>query len=301
MLYSQGYRDFMKVRYTEAFYSIQGEGRFTGVPSVFLRMYGCNFTCSRFGIPKDSNETAEDAINEIVKKVENNPHKYKTIDDLPLVKVGCDSYAAWHPKFKRFQTDADIDKLATNLLALTPTGCWTLNNGQDIHLVITGGEPLLGWQRAYIELFNNPRMKDLKNVTFETNTTQLLAINFKRFLELRKQLHITFSCSPKLSISGHSWDDAIIPEVALDYFTVTNSQLYFKFVVCNAMDMVEVDRAVEEYRRAGINAPVYVMAVGGTSHSYFKNAKQVAKLAMEKGYRYSPRLHVDIFGNAWGT
>ena len=96
-------------------------------------------------------------------------------------------------------------------------------------------------------------------------------------------------------------DDAIIPEVALDYFTVTNSHLYFKFVVCDAMDMVEVDKAVDEYKRAGVEVPVYVMAVGGTSESYFKNAKQVAKLAMEKGYRYSPRLHVDIFGNAWGT
>ena len=292
----------MKIRYTEAFYSIQGEGRFTGVPSVFLRMYGCNFTCPKFGIAKDVDAPVNVEVTQIVREAtEIFREKYDSIDKLPLALTGCDSYAAWHPALKHLQTDTDIDGLVDALLDRTPTGSWTLDNGQDIHLVITGGEPLLGWQRVYIELFKHPRMKDLKNVTFETNTTQLLKINFRKFLKLHKQLHITFSCSPKLSVSGHSWDDAIIPEVALDYFTVTNSQLYFKFVVCDAMDMVEVDRAVHEYNRAGVEAPVYVMAVGGTSHSYFKNAKQVAKLAMEKGYRYSPRLHVDIFGNAWGT
>ena len=292
----------MKIRYTEAFYSIQGEGRFTGVPSVFLRMYGCNFTCPKFGIAKDVDAPVNVEVTQIVREATKIfPEKYDSIDKLPLALTGCDSYAAWHPALKHLQTDTDINGLVDVLLDRTPTGRWTLDNGQDIHLVITGGEPLLGWQRVYIELFKHPRMKDLKNVTFETNTTQLLKINFKKFLELHKRLHITFSCSPKLSVSGHSWDDAIIPEVALDYFTVTNSHLYFKFVVCDAMDMVEVDKAVDEYKRAGVEVPVYVMAVGGTSESYFKNAKQVAKLAMEKGYRYSPRLHVDIFGNAWGT
>ena len=38
-----------KLRYSEAFYSIQGEGRFVGVPSVFLRTFGCNFECAGFG------------------------------------------------------------------------------------------------------------------------------------------------------------------------------------------------------------------------------------------------------------
>jgi organic radical activating enzyme len=265
-------------------------------------MYGCNFTCPKFGIARDVDAPVnEEVVNIVRETTEIFPEKYNSIDKLPLARTGCDSYAAWHPAFKHLQTDTNVDGLVDVLLDLTPTGCWTLDNGQDIHLVITGGEPLLGWQRVYIELFNHPKMKDLKNVTFETNTTQLLSTNFKRFLGLHKRLHITFSCSPKLSISGHSWDDAILPKVALDYFTVTNSQLYFKFVVCDAMDMVEVDKAVDEYKRAGIEAPVYVMAVGGTSHSYFKNAKQVAELAMEKGYRYSPRLHVDLFGNQWGT
>ena len=43
---------------------------------------------------------------------------------------------------------------------------------------MTGGEPLLAWQKLYIDLFEHPRMKDLKNVTFETNTTQHLHKDF---------------------------------------------------------------------------------------------------------------------------
>ena len=39
-----------KLKVSEIFYSAQGEGRFIGVPSVFLRTFGCNFTCGGFGM-----------------------------------------------------------------------------------------------------------------------------------------------------------------------------------------------------------------------------------------------------------
>ena len=40
------------LRYSEAFYSVQGEGNFIGTPSVFLRSFGCNFRCQGFGLPR---------------------------------------------------------------------------------------------------------------------------------------------------------------------------------------------------------------------------------------------------------
>jgi hypothetical protein len=43
----------MKLRYSEAFYSVQGEGKFVGVPSVFLRTFGCNFRCMNFGLKNE--------------------------------------------------------------------------------------------------------------------------------------------------------------------------------------------------------------------------------------------------------
>ena len=48
-----------KLRYSEAFYSVQGEGKFVGVPSVFLRTFGCNFRCMNFGLGKDEPSRAE--------------------------------------------------------------------------------------------------------------------------------------------------------------------------------------------------------------------------------------------------
>lgn len=283
-----------ELRVTEAFISVQGEGRFVGVPSVFLRLFGCNFKCRGFGMPKG--ELADDYL-----KVNADDPKYKKLKDLPLVHRGCDSYASWDPRFKKFTTDYTIDDLVDELLSKTPEGKWTCSNGQDIHLVITGGEPLLGWQRMYLELFEHPRMEDLKNVTFETNTTQELRDDFKDYISTKARFHTTWSCSPKLSVSGELWSDAIKPKIANSYYTVPNTHLYLKFVVADKVDVDEVEKAVAEYRDAKVECPVYCMAVGGCYEEYQENAKTVATLAMGRGWRYTPRLHVDIFGNSWGT
>ena len=176
-----------------------------------------------------------------------------------------------------------------------------MENGQDVHLVITGGEPLLGWQRFWIELLQHPRMKDLKNVTFETNTTQKLREDFRQFIGEQGNFNVLWSCSPKLSVSGESWSSAIKPDIASSYYSVANSDLYFKFVVADTIDFEEVDRAVTEFRSAGIKCPVYLMPLGGRNEEYNLNIKEVADHCMEKGWRFTPRLHIDLFGNAWGT
>ena len=50
-----------KLKIAELFYSIQGEGRYMGVPSVFLRTFGCNFRCAGFGMPRgETSKEAED-------------------------------------------------------------------------------------------------------------------------------------------------------------------------------------------------------------------------------------------------
>ena len=77
--------------------------------------------------------------------------------------------------------------------------------------------------------------------------------------------------------------------------------MYFKFVVQDEQDMEEVEMAREEYKKFGVEADIYLMAVGATVEGQGKTSKQVADLAMKNGYKFSPRLHVDLFGNKWGT
>ena len=290
----------MKLRYSEAFYSVQGEGKFVGVPSVFLRTFGCNFRCQGFGL--DRGWQRQKYNPEVANLIATDIHKSDvSFEDLPIVHTGCDTYASIYPEFKHFNKLATVDEVVEHLLSLLPEGKWTQDNGQDIHLIMTGGEPLLAWQRLYVDLFEHPKMADLKNVTFETNTTQKLHEDLLQYINGHERLTFTFSCSPKLSVSGESWEDAIKPDVAREYFDLDNSDLYLKFVCADHADFDEAGRAVEEYRAAGVECPVYIMPLGGRSEEYTLNEKQVAHLCMERGWRFSPRMHIGLFGNAWGT
>ena len=297
-----------KLRYSEAFYSVQGEGKFVGVPSVFLRTFGCNFRCMNFGLDRAEPSRAEKRKagtkhnDEVLNLINENVHKTtKVFNDLPIIHTGCDTYASIYPEFKEFNKEKTIEEVVEHLLSLTPEGKWTCDNGQDIHLIMTGGEPLLAWQQLYVELFEHPRMRDLKNVTFETNTTQALHDDLFNYLNDQDRIKVTWSCSPKLSVSGESWSDAIRPTIAHEYSTVGNSDIYLKFVVADRTDIDEAGEAVEEYRKAGVDCPVYLMPLGGRSEEYNLNVQEVANICMERGWRFTPRLHISLFGNAWGT
>lgn len=279
-----------KLKVAELFYSVQGEGRYMGVPSVFLRVFGCNFSCAGFGMPKG--ELSLEAKNI-------DPSKYKVYKDLPLVSTGCDSYASWDPRFKHLSPVIDTSSLAVSILDLLPHKAW-----KDEHLVITGGEPLLGWQRAYPDLLSSPGFKDLKELTFETNGTQELTPDFCRWLHNewhhdKGYFTLTFSVSPKLSSSGEKWEDAIKPDIIAQYSEF--GYTYLKFVVASEEDADEAGQAVNEYRKAGFDGPVYLMPVGGVESVYSMNNRRVAELAMKRGWRYSDRLQVPLFKNEWGT
>ena len=282
-----------KIKIAELFYSIQGEGRYMGVPSVFLRTFGCNFKCAGFGMPRGE---LSDEANTI------DPDLYKDYNSLPLVSTGCDSYASWDPRFKHLSPVLDTDAIAHAIVDTLPHKEW-----RDEHLVITGGEPLLGWQKAYPDLLNHPKMAGLKEITFETNGTMRLTSDFTQFIkdwawdhEKSLMRQVTFSVSAKLPCSGEPWKDAIKPAVVKSYQD-TGSYVYLKFVISTEEDLKDAERAVEEFRAGGFTGPVYIMPVGGVERVYALNNRAVAEMAMRKGWRYSDRLQVPLFKNEWGT
>jgi len=115
----------------ESFYSFQGEGRFVGSPSIFIRLGGCNLGCVGFGVE---------------------------IDGI----VGCDSLKAVHEK-KFSHTWQKVN----NLIPIIDKYLKNLDFKPDI--VFTGGEPLIHCQNPIL-LDVLAYFKDHR-ITFETNAT----------------------------------------------------------------------------------------------------------------------------------
>jgi 7-carboxy-7-deazaguanine synthase len=311
-----------KLKVAEIFYSLQGEGLYLGTPSIFMRLFGCNFTCAGFGMPKG--ELSTERLNIDPKKVHLKPTvppgaltiappgpstevelAYPTYESLPLVHTGCDSYASWDPRFKHLSPMLTHHEVVAEIEKCLPFN--TPRFTKNVHLIITGGEPLLpGWQKALPDVLSQLRdYNELQYITFETNGTQPLTKEFKEYL-MYSGFDITFSVSSKLSASGEKFEDAIKPEVIEGYMDVIaiDGTLYFKWVVSSETDRAEVEHAIETYRAGGIkmdHVPVYLMPVGGTAEGYYLNNKRVAEIAMQNGWRYSPRLQVELWKNAWGT
>jgi organic radical activating enzyme len=265
-----------------------------GVPSVFLRTFGCNFKCQGFGMPRGELSNEAEELSQVA-------HMFTKYEDLPLVSTGCDSYASWHPSFKNLSPLLETDAIVDRIMEILPNNEWG-----DVHLVITGGEPLLGWQKAYPDLLSHPKMAGLKEITFETNGSMRLTSEFASYLHTWKSHHdqdfwreITFSVSAKLPCSGETWEDAIKPERVVNYEDYGTA--YLKFVIATEQDFADAQRATEEYRAAGFTGHVYLMPVGGVESVYALNNRAVAIMAMNAGLRYSDRLQVPLFKNEWGT
>ena len=286
-----------KIKVAELFYSLQGEGQYLGTPSIFLRVFGCNFKCAGFSMPRGHLSDERLSVD---------PSKYTDYNSLPLVHTGCDSYASWDPRFKHLSPMMEITEIVDNMQELLPGGTF----GPDKHLILTGGEPLLGWQKAYTELFEEIGKRDmnLTHITFETNGTQELKQGLKDWFvsnDYFPWLDITYSVSSKLPSSGEAFEEAIKPEIIKDYYE-QSSPLYFKWVVSNQDDYEDVQRAIDTYTSVlgpdiMSNIPIYLMPAGGTTMVYNDNEKWVAELAMKHGWRYTPRLQVQLWKNAWGT
>ncbi len=314
-----------KIQYTELFYSLEGEGPLVGMPTVFLRFFGCNLTCAGFGMNGGKKEHTVGA------------NTLEEVDALGITSTGgCDSAYSWHPLFKNLRKTDTIESIIEKIYELLPAN---LRNPQTTMpdptwvLSLTGGEPLLH-QKAIaamlhklVDLGNAStdwlRMRDLPRILIETNGTQVLQIELveaiTRYQGRSTQVEpVVFSVSPKLSNSGEDPSVALNPRAFRSLFATEQESIYLKYVSDGSIESFEeIQRATEilfgsneeptSETGAEIIAsmlgwvPIYVMPEGSTVEQLRVTAPKVAKMCMQRGFNYSPRLHVDLFGNAVGT
>lgn len=291
--------------YSEIFYSAQGEGHFTGCPTAWLRFFTCNLQCNGFGQDDPTDESTYELPYQDV-----NVEDYKTLEELPVFEKGCDSSYSWSKKFRHLQRSGTADEIATRLLDIIPFDSFAEKNPmgrQDIHLCFTGGEPLMKRsQVAVTEIMSALRIygRMPNNITFETNGTQPLSENFVEHFHNRGLFpgNIFWSISPKLfTVSGEKREKAIKPTV-LKTYRMLSKYGQLKFVMNGSKECWdELDEVLPSFREAGIDYPVWIMPVGATVEDQYKDAGDVANMALERGYNVSARVHAYLWGNAIGV
>jgi organic radical activating enzyme len=297
-----------KYEWSEVFQSIEGEARYSGHPTAYIRFTMCNFQCRGFNNPEKLDTTSLDVLGF-------NPADYKDIYSIPLITRGCDSIYSWDDKFKHMWKKGTQDDLVKELIEVLPHNSFVNpNSGKRTILSLTGGEPTLR-MKFIPELLAHPDMKECRHILIETNcSVKLKEEHMHQLAEWagdhggRGPGRVTWSNSPKLSVSGEDWSEAIRPEIAVMQLQSASMSgyfdQYFKFVCGpNEADFAEVENAMEEYYSAGISrdTDVYVMPTACTEEQQQTVSATVANMCIQRGYIYCHRIQNSVFGNGVGT
>jgi len=294
----------MTLKYSETFFSAQGEGQYVGIPSLWMRFFLCNLQCNGFGQKDPTNPDTYELPYETIDIT-----NIDSVFDLPVFDKGCDSSYTWSKKYKHLITDKTVTEAVDELTALLPHGKFIHPaTGQASHMVFTGGEPMIkGTQPGMIEVIEEFKRRHNKPqyVTVETNGTRPITDEFAEWIEKeytnKENKEWYWSLSPKLwATAGEQSKKAIKPDVIGRYAEVSpKGQL--KYVV-NGTDesWQEVEENTKLFREAGCNYPVWIMGVGGTYEGLVQTEATIADEAIRRGYYYTSRVHVHIYGNAIG-
>ena len=235
----------------EIFFSLQGEGKNQGTPSVFVRTSRCNLYCSWCDTPYTWNWRGSAYVHENTKKF-----------DLAAETVELDAVAA---------------------------ASWVLR-WPCRRLVLTGGEPLLQASEC-VRLIQHLRSVDVKYVVeVETNGTLVPPPELDAIVD-------QYTVSPKLSNSGVERSLRLRHE-ALEVLARSPKSV-FKFVVGDAADAEQVEQLEAKYE---INPDrIYLMPQGTTPVRLEGLRPSIATACLARGYRFSDRLHIHLFGNQPGV
>ena len=191
--------------------------------------------------------------------------------------VWCDTpYTSWHPE----GVELSVDEILARVAAHT----------QARHVVLTGGEPMIAPQA--VELTEALRARGL-HITIETAGTVFHPVACD-----------LMSISPKLAHStpAGAWASTherlrIQPDVLVSLMQSYEHQL--KFVVADPKDMDEIRSLLDQL--AADRLKVILMPEGIEAEVLRERARWLAEICKREGFRFSPRLHVDLYGNMRGT
>ncbi|MCH2022729.1 MAG: 7-carboxy-7-deazaguanine synthase QueE [Saprospiraceae bacterium] len=248
-----------KIAVSEYFYSLQGEGITTGTPAIFLRLTGCNLMCGGKGVEHDG-----------------------------IMRNGatwvCDTIGVWQKG-----TTWSFPDLINELNSCTDF-IRRLRSG--VHLIITGGEPLLQQNRilTFLEYLETEYL--LKPIVeIETNATILP----HKELDNRVQF---WNTSPKLTNSGVTIEERLDIE-ALKWFS-SNPKTMFKFVITAKEDFHEIQ---DQLIKTSIidSSKIVLMPAADSIDQLLERNQMVAQLCIDNQLRMSTRLHVEIWNKLTGV
>ncbi len=247
----------------EHFYSIQGEGKYTGTPSLFLRFGGCNMKCEGFGC----HEISPSGVD----------------------VLGCDTvYAVNKEHFSHLWIPISKTQELLNILNL-----YELPESVDI--VLTGGEPLIYANEEIFVNFLNALDKKGHKITFETNAS--LNVDFLKYPVYKKCI---FALSVKLSNSNEPLKKRVNGEVIYS-LTSNAKESFFKFSVDAESINLGLEEEINSIRIHSPSTQVYCMPLGGSKEEVEKNTEPLIEFCKSKGYTFSDRLHIRIWDKNKGV
>ena len=213
----------------EHFYSIQGEGKYVGTPSLFFRFGGCNMKCEGFGCRETASDGAE--------------------------VLGCDTvYAVNKEHFLHNWVPINKAQELLSILSL-----YDLPEAVDI--VLTGGEPLIYANDAVFVSFLEALVAQGHQITFETNGS--LDVDFEKYPVYKE---CVFALSIKLSNSGEAVNKRLRGNVI--YNIASNAKdAFFKFSIDKESINIALEEEIQSVTIHSPKTKVYCMPVAGSKKS----------------------------------